>query len=435
MAATALTAAALHAEIPQSAYPSRRAALLTRLGSDVLIVPARSSFQEDDQLGFRQTPSFQYLTGLESLVGAVLVIDGAGSTSTLYVAPKNPLWTKGIVTAGAESARALQLFDVRPVADLEPWLRARFSRAPTTVLVAPTDARSPVPAPLPMAASVARWDAWLATLGAAKVTSGLALLRTMRDIKDSDEMAILRRVGDTSGAAMLAGMRALAPGRWQHDTELAVVNACHVAGARGISFWPWTMSGPNADFNSLWNSFVAYDHVDRQMKAGEVVRVDVGCQVDHYMGDVGRTAPVSGTFTAGQREAWDLFIDGYRAGLAKLRDGARARDIYDEALAAIRSRRSSLATAQGRHAADMLLGPHGTEAWELHGVGLDDAEGLPEVLRTGMVVAYELMFTVDGDGFYLEDMIAIRPDAHEILTRGLPYTSGEIESAMRTRAP
>ena len=44
------------------------------------------------------------------------------------------------------------------------------------------------------------------------------------------------------------------------------------------------------------------------MKAGEVVRVDVGCQVDHYMGDVGRTAPVSGTFTAGQREAWDLFI-------------------------------------------------------------------------------------------------------------------------------
>jgi hypothetical protein len=31
------------------------------------------------------------------------------------------------------------------------------------------------------------------------------------------------------------------------------------------------------------------------------------------------------------------------------------------------------------------------EAWQLHGVGLDDAEGLPEVLRAGMAVAYELM--------------------------------------------
>jgi Xaa-Pro aminopeptidase len=38
-------------------------------------------------------------------------------------------------------------------------------------------------------------------------------------------------------------------------------------------------------------------------------RVDVGCQLDHYMGDVGRTAPVSGRFSDGQREAWDL--DGF----------------------------------------------------------------------------------------------------------------------------
>jgi len=281
-----------------------------------------------------------------------------------------------------------------------------------------------------MAGSGARWEGWLTTLGAAKVTSGLAVLRAMRDIKDAHEMAILRRVGNTSGAAMLAGIRALGPGKWQHDTELAVVNACHVAGARGISFWPWTMSGPNADFNTLWNSFVAYDHVDRQMKAGEVVRVDVGCQVDHYMGDVGRTAPVSGTFTAGQREAWDLFIGGYRAGLAKLRDGARARDVYDEALAAISRRRSSLTTTQGQHAAEILLGPKGTEAWELHGVGLDDAEGLPDVLRTGMAVAYELMFTADGDGFYLEDMIAIKADGYELLTPGLPYTASEIQAAM-----
>jgi Xaa-Pro aminopeptidase len=430
LAAAAVTAAAMHAQIPESAYPARRAAAVARLGSDVLIVPARSSFQEDDQLGFRQMPSFQYLTGLDSLVGAVLIIDGAASTSTLYVAPKNPLLTKGTVTPGAESARTLQMSAVRPVADLEPWLRERLARVPTTVLVAPTDARSPVPAPLPMATSVARWEAWLTTLGAAKVTSGLALLRAMRDVKDAHEMAILRRVGNTSSAAMLAGMRTLGSGKWQHDTELAVVNACHAAGARGISFWPWTMSGPNADFNTLWNSFVAYDHVDRQMSAGEVVRVDVGCQVDHYMGDVGRTAPVSGTFTAGQREAWDLFIGGYRAGLAKLRDGARARDVYDEALAAISRRRSSQTTPQGKHAAEILLGPKGTEAWELHGVGLDDAEGLPDVLRAGMVVAYELMFTADGDGFYLEDMIAIKADGYELLTPGLPYTASEIQAAM-----
>jgi Xaa-Pro aminopeptidase len=170
------------------------------------------------------------------------------------------------------------------------------------------------------------------------------------------------------------------------------------------------------------------------MQAGEVVRVDVGCQVDHYMGDVGRTAPVSGTFTAGQREAWDLFIAGYRAGLQTIKDQVNAKAVYDAALTEVRRRAPSLTTVQGRHAAETLLGPKGTEAWELHGVGLDDAEGLPEMLRAGMVVAYELMFTVDGDGFYLEDMIAVTSNGFELLTPGLPYTAREIEAAMAAGA-
>jgi Xaa-Pro aminopeptidase len=426
----ALGVVALNAQIPAGSYVSRRAAALSRLGGDLLVVPARASFAADDQLGFVQAPDFQYLTGLEELLGAVLVLDAADRSSLLFVPPPNPMLTRPTVLPGAESATRLKLAEVRTIDQLEPWLRRRLTRSATTVHVAPTDPRQPVRTPLPMAASVVRWQAWLTSLGATHVVSAVDVLRPIREIKDADELAILRRVGATSATAMLAGMHALAPGTWQHDSEIAVLNACRTAGARGVSFWPWTMSGPNADFRSLWNSFVTYQHVDRQMNAGEVVRVDVGCQIDHYMGDVGRTAPVSGTFSDGQREAWDLFISGYRAGLTTLRDGVRARAVYDAALAEIRGRSSILRTRQGRHASEILLGPDGTEAWELHGVGLDDAEGLPEVLRTGMTVAYELMFTVDGDGFYLEDMIAIKPDGHEMLTPGLPYTAREIEAAM-----
>ena len=432
--AIALGVSLTRAQIPTSAYPARRAAAMQRIAGDVLIVPARGSFLADDQLGFVQAADFQYLTGLEELVGAVLVLDGAASTSTLFVAPRNPLLTRGIIAADAASARRLQLSDVKSVDALEPWLRRRFARGGVKAYVAPTDARAAETAPLPMAGSVTRWQAWLTSLGAASVTSAVTVLRPLRDIKDADELVILRRVGRTSGQAFLAGLRALAPDKWQHETELAVVNECRAAGARGVSFWPWTMSGPNAEFTSLWNSFVTYDHVDRQMKAGEVVRVDVGCQVDHYMGDVGRTAPVSGSFTDGQREAWDLFIAGYRGGLTKIKDGASARTVYEAALADVRRLAPSLNTPQGKRAAEVLLGPKGTEPWELHGVGLDDAEGLPEVLRTGMVVAYELMFTSDGDGFYLEDMIAVTRDGYEVLTSGLPYTAREIEEVMKARS-
>ena len=427
---TAVTAVV--AQISTSAYPNRRAAAAKRLGADLLIVPARASFLADDQLGFVQAADFQYLTGLSDSIGAVLVLDGAASSSTLFVPPANPLVTRGMISPGEASAATLQLSAVQPVDTLEPWLRERL-RKPTTVYVAPTDARNPVTAPPPMAGSVARWHAWLTSLGAAKVVSAVSVTRPLRDIKDANELAVLRQVGHSSGEAFLAGLRALAPGKWQHDTELVVVNACRAAGARGVSFWPWTMSGPNAEFTSLWNSFLAYDHVDRQMKAGEVVRIDVGCQVDHYMGDVGRTAPVSGRFTAGQREAWDLFIAGYKAGLTTIRDAATPKIVFDAALAEVRRLQPSLKTTEGRHAAAAMLGPRGTEPWELHGVGLDDAEGLPEVLRAGMTVAYELMFVADGDGFYLEDMIAVKADGAEIITPGLPYTAQEIEAAMARR--
>ena len=419
------------AQVPTTAYATRRALALARAGDDVIVVPSRASFLADDQMGFVQAADFQYLTGLDDQVGDVLVLDGRAHSATLFVARPSPLITRGVLAPGPATAARIGMTAVLAVDSLEAWLRRRFAMAPTLAHIAPVDARGALATPLPMASSVVRWQAWLASLGAERTASAIPVLRPLREVKDAAELAILRKVARTSGEAFLAGLRALKPGKWQHDTELSVVNACVAAGARSVSFWPWTMSGPNADFNSLWGSFQAYDHNDRVMKAGEVVRVDIGCQVDHYMGDVGRTAPVSGRFTEGQREAWDLFIAGYHAGRAVIRDGVTAKAVYAAALAEVRRRAGTMRTAQGREAAQLLLGPKGIEAWELHGVGLDDAEGLPDTLRAGMVVAYELMFVAARDGFYLEDMIAVTATGSELLTRGLPYTAAEIEAAMR----
>ncbi|MBI3790903.1 MAG: aminopeptidase P family protein [Gemmatimonadetes bacterium] len=427
----ATLAGAARAQSAAQPFAGRRDRALDRAGTALVIVPSRASFLADDQKGFVQAADFYYLTGLEDVMGAVLVLDGRDRSTHLFVARPLPLLNRGVVIAGAASAARLGLSHVAPVDSLEPWLRRRFAAAPTAAFVAPTDARMPAAAPLPMAASVTRWQAWLVPLGATAASSAIPVLRPLREVKEPGELVTLREVARTSGAGFLAGLRGLRPGRRQAAAELDVVQACHDAGARSVSFWPWTMSGPNADFHNLWDTFLSYDHVDRAMQAGEVVRVDVGCQVGHYMGDVGRTAPVGGRFTDGQREAWDLFIAGYQAGRAVIRDGVTARAVYDAALAEIRTRAPTLRTEQGKEAARVLLGPNGTEAWELHGVGLDDAEGLPDTLRAGMTVAYELMFVAKGDGFYLEDMIAVTPTGSELLTAGLPYTAAEIEAAMR----
>ncbi|HEX7137266.1 MAG TPA: aminopeptidase P N-terminal domain-containing protein, partial [Vicinamibacterales bacterium] len=93
--------------------------------------PARASFSADDQPGFVQAADFQYLTGLEEPVGAVLVLDGAASSSTLFVQPRNPLLTRRAIAPDSVSARDLQVSEVRNVDALEPWLRQRLSRSST----------------------------------------------------------------------------------------------------------------------------------------------------------------------------------------------------------------------------------------------------------------------------------------------------------------
>jgi Xaa-Pro aminopeptidase len=47
-----------------------------------------------------------------------------------------------------------------------------------------------------------------------------------------------------------------------------------------------------------------------------------------------------------------------------------------------------------------------------------------------MVLAFEPEVVVDGEAFYLEDMVLVLEHGSEVLTPGLPYTADEIERAM-----
>jgi Xaa-Pro aminopeptidase len=205
------------------------------------------------------------------------------------------------------------------------------------------------------------------------------------------------------------------------------------SGADGVSFWPWVMTGKNSDIASAISSLADSHFLDRQMRAGELARVDVGCSRDNYSGDVGRTAPVSGRFDAGQREAWEMFVAAYRVALASIKPGNKAQDVFAVWQGEFQRRRAQLRTAFGKRTAEVALSPEGSKFWEMHGVGIDGAEGLITTLSAGQVLAFEPILTVDGVGLYLEDMILVTENGSEILTKGLPYTASEIEAAMRRK--
>jgi len=433
----------LSVEVPFEELLARRKEAMRRLPDGIVLIPATPFVFDGDQLylpAFQQNPTFFYFTGLSAAPGAVLAIDGPGSRTILFAPEKLPQfntllsWVR--IPANRDSATRFGVDEVLGRKELAPWMMRRQEEAPGLILYAPRLAEGPPGFPLDAALDdpSAAWNHALAELWpAGRVRSSDAAVAEMRAIKSASEIEAIRRVGSASGTALRAGLAVLAPGRPQREAEAAVVSACIAAGAEGHSFWPWVMTGENAAFPRPFESLVDYRHLNRRMAAGELARVDVGCDVDHYKGDVGRTAPVSGRFDAGQRETWELLVAAYRSGLARFREGTRRDEVFAASLDEVRRRRPSLATPLGRRAADVLLGADGLKWWGIHGVGLESAEGAPEVLRAGMVVAFEPIFVVDRQGFYLEDMILVTREGYDVLTKGLPYTADEIEKSVSSK--
>ncbi len=427
--------------IPVAEYAARRAAALDRLPDGLLLLHARTGPKDMEQPGWVQEATFFYFTGLLNLPAAVLVLDGPRREARLFVpgAPESfGFPVAGLVPPpGEATARTFGLTAVEAMAAFVPFVERRMEEGTTRFYV--DEARRPeatgVPAPLaPVAGDKTLWRYSLAgAFPTAEIRSAAGVIRALRWVKSPAEVAFLRDNARATAAALLAGIRYLRPGTLQREAEVAVVAGCIDAGAQGPSFWPWLMSGPNTRVDYLVRAFFDYDHLNRRMQAGELVRVDVGCAGHGYGGDVGRTVPVSGTFTAAQREIWDVFVAAYRAGVDAIEPGMTRDDVFAVSRAWIARRREAVTTPEARKAVARMLDPEQGINWHLHGVGVESGETALDTLVVGAVFAYEPMFTYEGEAYYLEDMIAVTPGGHEVLSAGLPYTAEEIERTMARR--
>ncbi|MFQ5705773.1 MAG: aminopeptidase P N-terminal domain-containing protein [Gemmatimonadales bacterium] len=427
-------------QTPVAEYAARRTRIMETLSDGILLLHARSAEKDMEQWGFVQDPSFLYFTGLSDLPGAILALDGPGSESRLFVPPPPMSFgfpVDGLVPApGGESADKIGVDAVESWDQFAGWLDTRLSGGVKTLYV--DEPRRPEATGVPsglraVAGPLAQWRASLeARFPDARFASAKASIQAMRWVKSHAEVGVLRRNAEATAAALVAVARTIRPGMTQREAEARIVAACIESGAQGPSFWPWIMAGPNAHVDRLVHAFFHYDQLDRVMQPGELVRVDIGCASGLYGSDVGRTLPVSGTFSAGQREAWNLLIRAYRAGMDVMAAGVPLDTVRAASTRAVADARGKLRTSTGRQAADAML-EQGNGVWHIHGVGIESGEDAGSVLESGSVVAFEPMIEVGSDAFYLEDMILITSTGFEVLSKDLPYTAQDIEAVMRPR--
>ena len=250
------------------------------------------------------------------------------------------------------------------------------------------------------------------------------------DVQSPAELADVRSAAKATVAAVMAGIHAIRPGVSQRSVEVAVEDACWKQGAHGSSFWPWAMAGINGVFPKPFTSMTLYDHLNGIMNAGDLVRLDVGCEWNDYGGDLGRTGPYRAvTAPISARSGTSLSPHITQAQNRCGREPPRIRFSSSGAPNYYAS-----ANPPGVHSQNRPLrsGPSGRMFvyWQVHTVNLDEGHvGGP--LRAGTTIAFEPIASIGGQGYYLEDMFLVTKEGAELLTPGVPYSADEIEAAMR----
>ena len=439
------------ATIEIALHRQRRQKLLDQLGDGILLLPtANEQIRNSDvHQDFRPGSDFHFLTGFpepESVLVAWRTQKGKHK-AVLFVRPRDAareIWdgkrhgVKGAVkTFGVDEAH--------PIAELWSKLPELLGAHRTVFHRFAADRRFDdrlIDLFARVAASKKREQPALPT-----VVDPMPTLWAMRLVKDASELEVLRRATDATCAGHVAAMQFAKPGMREYDVQAAIEAAFRMCGSARNGYGSIVASGANA-------CVLHYHENDRRMKAGDLLLVDAGAEIEGVTGDVTRTFPVSGVFTQAQREVYEVVLRAQLAAIAAVKPGAPWDAPHKTVLKELTKGLVKLGVLKGdaekllKKAAFKPWYMHGTSHWlgrDVHDVGsYQSADGKPTKLRPGMVLTIEpgLYFgekdakvpaKYRGIGIRIEDDVLVTASGREVLTASAPKTIAEIEAACGTR--
>jgi Xaa-Pro aminopeptidase len=432
-------------DLDVSLYAARRARLAAVMQRGVAVVPTAPERlrSRDSHFPFRFDSHFYYLTGFPEPESALVLVAGEQARSLLFCRERNDereIWDGA--RFGPERARErFGVDEAHPIATLDAKLAELLADQPALYF--------------PMGAD-AGWDAramgWLNAVRA-KARTGVgapervhdvrALVDEMRLLKDAHEQGVMRRAASISAAAHRRAMQAARPGRFEYEIEAELLHEFRRHGAQFPAYSPIVAAGPNT-------CVLHYVANDAELRAGELLLIDAGCELSGYASDITRTHPVSGRFSAPQRDVYELVLAAQRAAIGKVRAGAAWNEPHDAAVRVL---------AQGMLDLKLLSGSldealeketykrfymHRTGHWlglDVHDAGDYKRDGAWRKLAAGMTLTVEpgLYIRAADDvpealrniGVRIEDDVLVTEGGCEVLTAEAPKAIEEIEALKR----
>jgi Xaa-Pro aminopeptidase len=267
------------------------------------------------------------------------------------------------------------------------------------------------------------------------------LLHEARLKKRPEEIDAMRRAIAISCEAHKDAMRRARGGMMEWEIEALVDYTFRSRGAAGPSYPSIVASGPNA-------ATLHYIQNDRQMRGGELLLIDAGCEYDFYASDVTRTFPVGARFNPAQRALYSVVLEAQRRGIESIKPGVRFDDVHEAALRVLVEGMIDLGLVKGplddaiKSGAYRRYYMHRTSHWlgmDVHDVGLYRVGGSSRALEPSMVLTVEPGIYVSSDdenapqdmrgiGIRIEDDVMVTANGYEVLTAAIPKSIDEVEA-------
>lgn len=257
------------------------------------------------------------------------------------------------------------------------------------------------------------------------------IMHKIKAVKELEEIEMMQKACDLTESAFRRVLSFIKPGVIEYEIEAEFLHEFIKNGSRGFAYGPIVASGPNA-------CVLHYVENDKEVKAGDVILLDIGCEYGNYNSDMTRCLPISGRFTARQKQVYNAVLHVKNEAEKLLRPGIYLQEYQKEVGKIMEGELIKLGLIDSTDIKNQDPSWPAYKKYFMHGtshflgIEVHDSGLWTEPIKEGMVFTCEpgIYIPEEGLGIRLEDNLVITNDKPFNLMRNIPLLADEIEDLM-----
>lgn len=257
------------------------------------------------------------------------------------------------------------------------------------------------------------------------------LIGTLRGVKTTEEMPLIRKAINISAMAQREVMKAIKPGMSEKEIQGIHEYIFKRYQAEDVGYPSIVGAGHNGCILHYIENYKP------MISSTELILMDLGAEYHGYTADVTRTIPVSGKFSKEQKLIYDLVLKAQNEGIKASKPGITTDELSKITRNVINKGLVELGIIKNENEKHLYY-PHGC----CHHIGLDVHDPIPKGrLQENMIITVEPGIYIPensncdkrwwGIAVRIEDDILITNGEPEILSAAAPRKAEEVEALMK----